>query len=231
MTSPSPEVLGVVTARGGSKGLPRKNVLPLAGKPLIQWTLEAAAAATSLTRTIVSTDDPEIREVARAAGGDVPFLRPAELADDGATSVDVLLHALDAVGGDFGVVVLLQPTSPLRTAADIDAAVARCAAGAPSCVSVTPSAKNPFWMYHLAEDDRMVPVVRREQAVLQRQALPPVHVLNGAVYAVAVPWLRARRALLGEETVGIVMPPERSVDIDTAFDLELAAFLASRLPA
>ena len=131
----SDKVLALITARGGSKGLPRKNVLLAGGKPLIAWTVEAAVSSECIDRVVLTSDDDEIMAAAMAAGCDVPFCRPAHLASDVATSLDVVLHAIDQLPG-YEYVVLLQPTSPLRTAADIDAAFElMLETEAPSCVS------------------------------------------------------------------------------------------------
>ena len=122
-------VVAIIPARGGSKRLPRKNVLPLAGKPLIVWSIEAALASVYIDKTIVSTDDAEIAEISRIAGASVPFMRPPELASDTATSADVVMHALDYLDSQndhYYYSVLLQPTSPLRTNTDIDAALELC---------------------------------------------------------------------------------------------------------
>src|SRR5262245_25182815 len=119
-------VLGLITARGGSKGVPRKNVRPLGGKPLLAWTIEAARNAPVIDRLILSSDDAEIIEVARAWGCEVPFVRPPELATDTADSVEVVRHALSTLGEDYDYVVLLQPTSPLRTGEDIENCVRLC---------------------------------------------------------------------------------------------------------
>ena len=147
------QVLGVVTARGGSKGVPRKNIRLLGGKPLLVWTAEAAKAARRLARAILSTDDEEIAAVGRAAGLDVPFLRPAELADDHSPTLAVLQHAvrwLEERGERYDAVCLLQPTNPLRTAVTIDACIARLvdtAADAVVTVLRVPAEYNPHWVY------------------------------------------------------------------------------------
>jgi len=219
------KVVAVITARGGSKGLPRKNVLPLGGKPLIAWTVEAAKASRYVDRVVLSSDDPEIIAAAVAAGAEAPFVRPAELAGDAAGSVDVMLHALDAIGAESDLAVLLQPTSPLRRAADIDACVEACAAGATSCVTVTEAAKPPFWMFFRTADGRLNRVVEPPPGAHRRQDLPPAFVVNGAVYVVAVEWFRAERTFVDANTRSVIMPPERSVDIDTATDFALAACL------
>lgn len=217
-------VLGLITARGGSKGLPGKNILPAAGKPLIAWTIDAARASRAIDRLVLSTDDVAIANVARAHGCDVPFMRPPELATDTASSMDVVMHALDAIPG-FDIVVLLQPTSPLRTAADIDDACnAFSTSGAPACVTVSLVEQSPYWMYQLGEGQTLQPILVAPVGISRRQDLPPIYALNGAVYVADVPWLRQSRAFVGPETVASVMPLERAIDIDTAADF--AAFTA-----
>jgi len=216
-------VLAIVPARGGSKGLPRKNVLDLGGRPLLAWTLAAAQASRYLDRCVVSTDDEEIAAVARAHGGDVPFIRPAELATDAASAQDVLEHALRQLPG-FGIVVILQPTSPLRSSNDIDGAIETLQEHhAPSCVSVVEPGKSPYWSYRVDENNRLTPLLDPAFSRMRRQDLPQTYVLNGAVYAAHTQWLLDNRGALGDGTVPYVMPAERSVDIDSAFDLELAA--------
>lgn len=218
-------VLAVVPARGGSKGLPRKNVLDLGGRPLIAWTLTAAQQATHIDRCVVSTDDTEIASVARAHGGEVPFMRPAELAGDHAATMDTVFHVLDRLPG-FDFVVLLQPTSPLRSAADIEQTLERMiAAGAPACVSVTEPAKSPYWSYRIDAHGRLVPLTDPAYTRVRRQDLPPAYVLNGAVYAARVDWLREQGSFLHPDTLAYPMPAERSLDIDTALDLRLAELL------
>ncbi len=218
----SGEVLAIITARGGSKGLPRKNVLPLAGRPLIGWSIAAALASDAVRRVVVSTDDPEITEVARAEGAEVPFLRPAELASDTATSVDVLRHALTECPG-LDYFVLLQPTSPLRLATDIDAAWQRMqATGAASCVSVCETSESPWLMYLQSEEGRLSRLLPEPPKGLRRQDLPSAYRLNGAIYLARRDWFLANGRLIDADTVALVMPPERSVDIDTRADFDLA---------
>ena len=221
-------VLALITARGGSKGLARKNIAPLGGRPMIAWTIAAARESRSVDRTILSSDDDEIIAVARAWGCAVPFVRPADLARDDTPSEPVVLHALDTLPESFDIVVLLQPTSPLRSADDIDQCLARlCEADAPCCVTVTQPAKSPYWMYTMEGCGRLAPLLADSAVTTRRQGLPSVYVLNGAMYAALVPWFRERRTFLAEETVGHVMPPERSVDVDTELDLALAKSILS----
>lgn len=214
------KILALITARGGSKGLPRKNLLPAGGCPLIAWTIAAAAGAELIGRVVVSTEDDEIMDVARAWGADVPFRRPHALATDTASSIDVVLHALDQLPG-YDYVVLLQPTSPLRTAADIDAALRMVeASGAPGCVSVCQATQSPYWMYRLDDDGRLTPLFESQATLARRQDIPPVYVLNGAIYVARVDWLRATRNFLGPGCIAYPMSVERSLDIDTPEDFE-----------
>ncbi len=222
MIETRPKVLALIPARGGSVGLPRKNVMPLGGRPLIGWTIRAALGARSIDRVVVSTDDPEIRDVALAEGADVPFLRPAEFATSTASSVDVVRHALGELPG-FDRVVLLQPTSPQRTSDDIDAASALMnETGAHSCTSVCEVEQSPHLMYSLDPGGRLERLLPPPPRGLRRQDLPTIYRLNGALYAVDVDWFLRIGAFVTEETVAYVMPDHRSVDIDTAEDFALA---------
>jgi N-acylneuraminate cytidylyltransferase len=216
-------VLAVVPARGGSKGIPQKNIRNVAGKPLLAWTLEAAAAASYLDRTIVSSDDQAIIKVARELGADVPFVRPVELARDDTPGVAPVLHALSELSG-FDLVVLLQPTSPLRSAADIDTAIERLVESeADSCVSVTEASNHPYWTYRVNDAKRLVPFIELPPgSATRRQELPRAFSLNGAVYVARVPWLLEHRTFLSAATVACEMPGERSLDIDALPDLAAA---------
>ena len=214
------EVLALIPARGGSKGLPGKNILQMGGRPLLAWSVDAARGSRCIDRVVLSSEDEVIMAAARACGCEVPFRRPAALASDTAPSIDVVLHALDTLPG-YDVVVLLQPTSPLRTASDIDAACERFAtSGAPACVSVSRVEQSPYWMYHLGENHALLPIVEAPSEVTRRQDLPDVYTLNGAIYIADAAWLRQTRTFLTRDTVGHVMPVERSLDIDTAADFE-----------
>jgi CMP-N,N'-diacetyllegionaminic acid synthase len=216
----SRRVLAVIPARGGSKGLPGKNIRPVDGRPLLAWTIEAAQRARTVDRVVLSSDDAAIMSVARSLGCDVPFRRPNDLATDVATSVDVVLHALDELP-EFDTVLLLQPTSPLRLAADIDAAYERFeTSGAETCVSVAPVEQHPFWMYFVGENHALNPVLSTPDVVTRRQELPPVFALNGAIYIADVAALRRSRSFITSHTVAYVMPLARSLDIDTAADFE-----------
>lgn len=221
-------VLGLVPARGGSRGIPGKNLLSLGGRPLLAWTGSAAAGSKYLDRVLLSSDDEAILTAGRDAGLEVPFVRPPELARDDTPAMDVVLHALDAVEETFDLLVLLQPTSPLRIAEDIDACVERVAAGAPCCVSVTEPGHSPAWMFTLGTGGRLDRLIPEMALPARRQELPPVFALNGAVYVAEVAWLRRVRSFIAEGTVGYPMPPDRSVDLDDELDLALLEVLVQR---
>lgn len=230
-----PLVLGLVVARGGSKGLPRKNVRPLGGRPLIAWTVEAARGARSLTRAIVSSEDGEILDRAREAGGETPFVRPAAFATDTASSVDVALHALDWLAAHEGqhpdVLVLLPATAPLRRARHIDEAVATLLGDATleAVVAVTEADYPPYWMLTVTEG-RLAWLFPEGGKADRRQDLPVAFRPNGAIYAIRVAALRAQRTFYPRVTAPYVMPREESVNIDSALDFRLAELLLGARP-
>jgi CMP-N,N'-diacetyllegionaminic acid synthase len=226
------EILALVPARGGSKGVPGKNIRPLAGKPLIDWSIEAAMASRYVTRTLVSTDDPEIADVARRCGADTPFLRPVELALDNTPQLAVAEHALDWLqshehGYTPDYLLLLQPTSPLRSSADIDAAI-EIARGrhADSVVSVCEAHPHPRLCCRLSETGVLTRYLKSEAPPDCRQDLPPAYALNGAIYLVTPARLRAERSFLTLDAQAYIMPPERSLDIDTVWDFRLAEMIS-----
>jgi CMP-N,N'-diacetyllegionaminic acid synthase len=214
-------VLGIIVARGGSKRLPRKNLMPLNGKPLIAWTIEAGLAANCIDRLVLSTDDAEIASIGKAFGCDVPFIRPAELANDTTSTVDVVLHAIDKIPG-YSHVVLLQPTSPLRTGVHIDEAFNNMnSSNADSCVSVTTVKESPFWMYRIDEKNYMQPIMN-EIKISRKQDLPQILILNGAIYISKVEDLINSKSLLGERIAPYTMSRDQSIDIDEYSDFLLA---------
>lgn len=223
--------IATICARGGSKGLPGKNIRPFAGRPLIVHTIEQALACAGLDGVYVSTDDEGIADVARRAGATVPYLRPAELATDAAGKLPVIEHLvarLEAQGEPIERIVDLQPTSPLRESADIAAAL-RTRADAELIFSVSEAADNPY--FNLVEPDADGFVhLSKGQGTVRRQDVPPVYALNGSIYV----WQRAalaRAALHGMWSVKAavyVMPRWKSVDIDTLEDFEYAQWLHER---
>ena len=218
--------LAIIPARGGSKGVPRKNIKNLAGKPLIAWTIAEANKSKYIDTCMVSTEDEEIKQVAESYGGYVPFMRPSEFARDDSPSIDAILHAVDNMPG-YDYIVLLQPTSPLRIAEDIDGTIELCFKGKSlSAVSVTESEKSPYWMYTLNETGEMSPVLTIDkEKSYQRQKLPKVYRLNGAVYVTEKNFLKKTRGFIDAETLGYVMPTARSLDIDSILDFKLAEFI------
>lgn len=229
----SRRVLAVIPARGGSKGVPQKNIQPVGGRPLIAWTVSAALAAKTVDRVILSSDDEAIMSAARDAGCEVPFRRDASLSTDQASSIEVLIDALERTPG-FDVVVLLQPTSPLRLAEDIDGVLETMErSGAPGCVSVCEAADHPWLTFGRDQAGALTSFCAPPaEASLRRQDLPPAYVLNGAVYAADVAWFQAHRSLTQTgATAAYVMPIGRSNDIDTWDDLAQADRALSARPA
>ena len=223
--------IATVCARGGSKGLPRKNVLPFAGRPLIAHTIAQALACPGIEGVYVSTDDDEIAQVAAAHGAQVPYRRPAELATDTAAKLPAIEHLvrhLEAAGGPVDRIVDLQPTSPLRAPEDIQGALA-LAGDADLVVSVTEPSHHPsFTLAETAADGTLH--LSKDAGAVRRQELPPVWGLNGSIYV----WRRdalPRAIEHGFWSVAVrpyVMPRERSVDIDDAFDFDYALWLHGR---
>ncbi len=228
-------VVGIVPARGGSRGLPGKHLRLVAGRPLIDWTFEAARSSRRLDRVVLSTDDEAIAAHARTLGVDVPFLRPAALAADETPMVDVLRHAvaeLTAQGAPPDVVVLLQPTSPLRTAAHIDAALDLLErSGADAVVSVVevPHRFNPVSVLRI-EADRVAPWLDGP-AVTRRQDKPHVVARNGPAVLAVRAHVVAEGRLYGPDTRALPMRDEDSIDVDTAWELAVAELALLRRSA
>jgi CMP-N,N'-diacetyllegionaminic acid synthase len=224
--------IGIITARGGSKGIPRKNIYPVAGKPLIAWTIEAGLASGNLERLILSTDDEEIAETARHFGAEVPFMRPASLSGDDISSFAVIEHALNWLEqGDLypDYILLLQPTSPLRTAADINNALAFAAArNSDAVVGVSEFSPHPFLARTIDPDGTLSEFLKADQKYYRRQDFPPVYAINGAIYLNRPRSLRVTRSLIPQGAHAYVMPPERSIDVDSLWQLDLVHLLLSR---
>lgn len=225
------KILAVIPARGGSKGVPRKNLRSLGDKPLLAWTIEAAKQSKYIDRLILSSEDAEIIQVAKEHGCDVPFVRPSELAGDDTPGVAPVIHAVKALDEHYDYLVLLQPTSPFRSAEDIDEAIRRCVdQQANACVSVSESDKHPAWMHTITEPGFLSPVVNAENSADPRQNLEKVYALNGAVYVVSIPvLLQHEKVFFPDQTLAYPMPSERSWDIDTEFDFLICELLAERM--
>lgn len=227
------KILGIIPARGGSKGLPGKNILPLLGKPLILWTIEQAFLSRYLDKIIVSTEDEEIAEIVKKNGAEVPFIRPVELATDHAKGIDVVIHAIDWFETNknyFDMVMLLQPTSPLRTSQDIDNAV-ECLflKKAKGVVSICETEHPPLWSNSLPADGCMKDFLRPEILNKNRQEIQVFYRINGAIYLADCNYLKSQKSFFGKETYAYVMPKERSIDIDTDIDFKFAEFLLQRI--
>lgn len=217
--------LAIIPARGGSKRLPRKNVLDLAGKPLIAWTIEAAKNSKYIDHFIVSTDDQEISDVSKKHGAAV-LTRPAELATDTASSVDVVLHAIEAQNQSYDYVILLQPTSPLRTAQHIDEAIERLfEKNANAVISVCETDHSPLWANTLPEDGNMDNFIREEVKGKRSQDLPTYYRLNGAIYIADIKRLIGEKTLYIKNSFSYVIEKKYSVDIDQSIDFKLADFI------
>jgi len=224
-------VLGLVVARGGSKGVPRKNIRLLAGKPLLQYTAESALKARRLSRVILSTEDEEIAEVGRSCGLDIPFMRPMELAADSAPGFPVVQHAvgwLEEHGEYYDAVCVLQPTNPLRRADDIDACIdllERDGADAVVTILPVPAEYNPHWVYFQASDGRLSLSTGAETPVPRRQELPPAFHREGSVYVTRRNTVMQDHSLYGRRLVGHLVDPARSINIDSMSDWERAEAL------
>lgn len=223
-------VLGIIPARGGSKAVPRKNLRPLAGRPLLLYSIDAASQARSLDAYVVSTEDAEIAAVARSAGAPVSD-RPPRLAGDDVMVIDVVLHVLDELrardGRDPEIVVVLHPTSPFRTGADIDACVDLLRrTDAPAVITVSEVAEHPYWMHRLV-DGRLEALFPDVNAAVPRQQLPVFVFDNGMVLAVRSEAARRDHLLEPPGTRAIVTDRLRSIDIDSPEDFRIAEAIAA----
>lgn len=220
-------ILAIIPARGGSKGVPGKNVRKIAGKSLVARTIAAGRDSKYIDRLILSSDDRDIIAEAKLYGCEVPFTRPVELARDDTPGIDPVFHALNILQG-FDYVVLLQPTSPLRNASDIDGCIEKTIKqNINACVSVNEVNKNPYWMFKIDDGDYLQPVMD-ELVANRRQELPKVYAVNGAVYVANCGWLMTHKSFVTSETMAYIMPNERSIDIDTELDFVICEALIAK---
>jgi CMP-N,N'-diacetyllegionaminic acid synthase len=225
------QILAVIPARGGSKGLPRKNLRLLAGRPMLSFTIRAAQKS-RLDRVILSTDSEEIAEIGRQCGADVPFIRPAELARDQSSSLSVVMHALEWMADHENyhpdAVALLQPTSPLRTSEHIDKAIELLEkSGAKSVIGVSAVEEaHPFFMFHKGEDERLNYIMEANPRPMRRQDLPPIYRINGALYITRREYFNdlpdGSPVFDGSNLVGLEMGHVSSLDINTYIDFQHA---------
>lgn len=226
-----PHVLGLVVARGNSKGIPRKNLRPLMGRPLIGWAAQALVAAKLVDRRICCSDSEEIMATARSFGLETPWKRPPHLAEDKSLVFEVILHALDFLEAEnekpYTHVALVQATSPTVLAKDIDSAISKAVkTGADTVISgVEVGQQHPSSMYTIGDNGQIIWVLDAEQRQAQRQDLPTVFMRTGLVYVVSVPTLRRTCSIYGDNVVAITIPAERAVTIDTPLDFKFAELL------
>ena len=212
--------------------MPQKNILPVGGKPLIAWTVEAAFASRYSGRVIVSTDDDEIAEVCRSLGAEVPFMRPAALAEDTSSHADVVRHALEFVREEMDELpefcLLLQPTSPFRTAGDIERIIKFAEEnGAERVVSVCPTTAHPYLMRRITDTGKLERFVDTPESYLRTQDMPPAFRINGALYLFRSDLFLETGKIIDDETFAFVMDEAHSLDVDTPWDLHLADLLLS----
>ncbi len=230
-------VLAIIPARGGSKGLPGKNKRALLGKPLVAWPIDTALAASSVDKVLCTTDDNEIREIAIAHGAEAPFLRPAQLASDTASSIDVIQHAIEylaARGEQFDYVALLEPTSPLTTSADVEAALRTLHArrnDADSIVGISRvESTHPEYDVRRSPDGLISPYIAQNfKALKRRQDIEPLFFLEGSLYLATTTSLLKERSFYHDRTLGYEMPRWKSIEIDELVDFMIVETLLNNL--
>ncbi|OGY43097.1 MAG: hypothetical protein A2729_05805 [Candidatus Buchananbacteria bacterium RIFCSPHIGHO2_01_FULL_39_14] len=238
------EILAVIPARGGSKGVPKKNIKLLCGKPLIVWTITEAKKSKYLTRIIVSTDDEEIAEIAKRNGAEVPFLRPSEISGDLSTDVEFLLHALNFLkqkeNYEPEIVLRLPPTSPLRTAKNIDEGIIKLlnTPGADAARPILEAPKHPYKMWKISADGQWLkPFLSKEFTGFEephniaRQLFPKVYIHTGAMDIMRLKTIRELKSTSGNKLTYFFMKPEESINIDTPLDFEIAEYLSKKMAA
>lgn len=220
------KVLGIIPARGGSKGITDKNIKELAGEPLIVWTIEEVNRCDIIDKTIISTDSEKIADIAKKYGGDVPFLRPKKLATDTAKGIDVIFHAISLYEKEFDIIAVFQPTSPLRKLKNIKAAFKLFVdKNAKAVVSVCKSDHPPLWVNTLPEDGNMKDFISPGIKNKNRQEIDNYYKLNGAIYISYISYFKKNRGFYGNRTYAYIMPKVNSVDIDDIIDFRFAEFL------
>lgn len=225
------KILALIPARGGSKRLPGKNIKLLGGKPLIVWSIDVVKDVVDIVEVLISTDDEAIADIGKKAGASIPWLRPAALAADDSSSVDVALHALNWYEATYGAVdglLLLQPTSPFRQTDTIFRGIDLFkSSNLQAVVGVSPVRDHPLWTLKL-ESGRLVPYVSQHGLNLRSQDLPPAYCVNGAFYLIAPKQLRETRLFGGTNAIPLLMDsPRESLDIDTEWDWLIAQCAAS----
>ena len=215
------KILAVITARSGSKRLPNKNILDLAGKPLIAWTIEESKKSKYIDKLIVSTDSSEIAEISTRYKAEVPFIRPKELALDESDSLSVLKHSIKFFEGEYNYILLLQPTSPLRKVKDIDKAIEMLSKKIKAVVSVCETEHSPLWTNTLPKDLSMKNFIRPEIKNKRSQDLPKYYRLNGAIYLSEIDYFIKNNGFFADNTKAYIMSQVSSIDIDVELDFLL----------
>jgi len=221
-------LVALIPARIGSKGIPRKNLRKFKGKPLIAWTISQAINSQYIERAIVSTDDEEIADEARKLGAEVPFLRPKELANDNSSVFDTVCHTLENIP-EITDILLMQPTSPFRRLKDIENIInLRKEYGSQSAVSLVEVSEYPQWMYKINEN-KMKNILANQEKISNRQKLDKYYILNGSLYLSTKSHLLEKGGFISIDTVPYIMPKQFSIDIDEEKDWQYAEFLYDRI--
>ena len=229
-----PYILGAIFARGGSKGIPRKNIKLLNGKPLIAYAIECAKAVSSIDRVIVSTDDDEIASVAKKYGADVPFSRPSELATDNSPELLSWKHAVQTMqqqrGAPIDILVSIPTTAPLRSVQDIEACIKKLLnASADIVITITEAYRNPYFnMVSVDVEGDAKLVIPSHSTITQRQNAPLVYDVTTVAYAARADFILKTSSILDGKVKAVIIPKERALDVDTSLDFEFAEFLMAR---
>jgi CMP-N,N'-diacetyllegionaminic acid synthase len=223
-------VLAIITARGGSKGIPLKNIYPLVGKPLIQYTIDAALNSKYIDEVIVSTDNKKIAGISKNLGASIPFIRPAKLAGDSVSSEDVILHSLEWMEKkekkQFELFILLQPTSPLRKSIHIDEAIELFyKRKAVALISVCNVKQHPYWMKVINKEGKLQNLMVKNKVNTRRQKLPNIFIPNGSIYISDIKAFNKCKSFITEKTIPYLMDENVSFDIDNLFDIKIVEFL------
>ena len=220
--------IALIPARGGSKGIKRKNIKPLNNMPLIYWTIKTALASSYIDRVVVSTEDEEIADISRSLCAEVPFMRPASLAQDNSTGIETVLHALEHLP-EVSNILLMQPTSPLRKINHIEEIFKlRSKFNCDSAVSVSLSKKHLDLFFNIDSNNKIIPS-SKDLKLAPRQEYPEKYILNGSLYLSTKESILHSKSFITSNTIGYIMPEEYSIDIDTQFDWDIAEFLITKL--
>ncbi|MDB4020980.1 acylneuraminate cytidylyltransferase family protein [Litorivicinus sp.] len=227
-------MLAIIPARGGSKGVPGKNIRWLGGKPLIHWTIEAAKLSEKVDRIVLSTDDPKIAEICKPTGIEIPFLRPDELATDDSLAIDNYLYTMDQLNREHGYdkdeFVVFLPTVPFRSASDIDQAITMFYEKKADSVISCSQLQHPIsWILAANEKGQIKRRLQFEESkTFNRQSVSQSYIPNGGIYVLKASKISAEGSYYSEKTYAYLMPSERSIDIDTEFDFMIAEFIADK---